>query len=119
MEDGLRRDAGVVQAAPSGLVLLDDGCLLPELPGAYGGDVTARAASDHDHVVVSHRADSIGGFWPASASAPNGLCSRAPSHQPLRRTHQARPQAAASITAAWGRLASGSAPTRVSSNTRE
>ena len=44
-QDGLGRDAGVVQAAAADDVLLDHGGLHPELGGADGGDVAARVPS--------------------------------------------------------------------------
>ena len=51
VEHGLRRDAGVVQAAPTGLVRLDHGGLLAELGGPNGGVITAGTAPDHDYVI--------------------------------------------------------------------
>ena len=50
VEDGLGRDAGVVEAAPARLVALDHRGLLAELGGADRGDVAARATADDDHV---------------------------------------------------------------------
>ena len=60
VEHGLRWDAGVVEAASAGLVLLDHGGPLAELGGADRGDIAAGATSDHDHVVgIGHPLDSI------------------------------------------------------------
>ena len=65
----LRRDAGVVEAAPAGLVALDHGGLLAQLGGSNRRHVATGAASDHDHVVCRHTCfDSIGrgrvsGIW--------------------------------------------------------
>ena len=54
-QDRLRRDAGVVEAAPAGLVALDHGGLPAQLRGADRGDVAARAPADDDHVErISH-----------------------------------------------------------------
>ena len=59
-QDRLRRDAGVVEAAAAGLVVLDDGGLLAQLGGADRGDVAAGAAADHDHVEgIWHRTEPI------------------------------------------------------------
>ena len=60
VQDGLGRDAGVVEAAPARLVALDDGGLAPQLGGADRRDVAARAPADDDHVVgISHDAEPI------------------------------------------------------------
>jgi hypothetical protein len=49
-QDRLRRDAGIVEAAPAGFVALDDRGLLAQLGGADGGYIAARAPADDDLV---------------------------------------------------------------------
>jgi hypothetical protein len=51
-QDRLGRDAGVVEAPPAELVLLDDGGLHVELSGADGGHVAAGSGADDDAVVA-------------------------------------------------------------------
>ena len=51
-QDGLGRDAGVVEAAAADLVLLDDGGLHPELGGADRGDISTRPGADNDAVIL-------------------------------------------------------------------
>jgi hypothetical protein len=80
VQDRLGRDAGVIQAAPARLVPLDDCCLLTQLGGTNGGHVTARAASDHDHVVLGHLFDSIGGRNAASRRRAAPASGSGPSH---------------------------------------
>ena len=68
VEHRLRRDAGVVEAAPARLVLLDDGRLQAELGGADRRDVPAGTTADHDYVEgFGHAFDSI--------ETPPGRCS--------------------------------------------
>ena len=59
MQDGLGRDARVVEAAPAWLVALDDGGLLAELRGANRGNVAAGPAADHDRVVATHPSSTL------------------------------------------------------------
>ena len=57
VEHRLRGDAGVVEAAPARLVLLDDRRLQAQLGGPDRRHVAAGTAADHDHVVgISHGA---------------------------------------------------------------
>jgi hypothetical protein len=50
-QNGLGRDAGVVEAASTDLVALDDNGLLAELGGTDRGDVAAGSGPDHDAVI--------------------------------------------------------------------
>ena len=79
-EQRLRRDAGVVEAAAAGLVLLDDGRLQAELGGADRSVIAARSGADNDHVVlrgICHGGDSTGLAFARPARASGSA--RAPS----------------------------------------
>jgi hypothetical protein len=52
VEDRLRRHAGVVEAAPTRVVLLGHRRLQPELGRPHRGDVAAGSGADHDDVVL-------------------------------------------------------------------
>ena len=50
LQQGLGRDTAPVQADAAQVLTLDDGDLLPQLAGADGGDIAARAGTDDDKV---------------------------------------------------------------------
>ena len=63
VEQRLRRDAADVEAgAAEGGALLDDGDLQPELRGADGADIAARAGADDDEIVLDHSRQSVAGL---------------------------------------------------------